>query len=213
MGTIVASIREIGIFMIAAQAVMHFAPGKQYEKYIKLIASVIVLLLFINPFVSGAEDIEAEWEYGTGQMMQQLEEQGAGQNSQNLWGNTTAEGTAMGQIEEAVQSRLNLVLEEEAYRVEEVEIQLEEVMKADAGENDTEWSVGCIRITMEKEDVRYEEENSGKRNTPIKIDDIVIAGGGDLQEKADKETLYKRLFADTLGIGEDRVEVICRGGW
>lgn len=213
MGTIVANIREIGIFMIAAQAVMHFAPGKQYEKYIKLIASVMVLLLFMNPFVSGAEDIEAEWEYGTKQMMQQLEERETGQNSQNLWGNTIVENTAMQQIEEEVQSRLNLVLGEEAYRVAEVEIQLEETAKADVGATDTEWSVGCIRITMEKDSVRYEEENSGKTNTPIKIDDIVITADGELQEETDEVALYRRLFADTLGIGEDRVEVVCRGGW
>lgn len=213
MGTIVANIREIGIFMIAAQAVMHFAPGKQYEKYIKLIASVMVLLLFMNPFVSGAEDIEAEWEYGTEQMMQQLEEQEPGQNSQNLWSNTTIEDAAMQQIEEEVRARLNLVLGEDTYQVAEVEIQLEEAAKADVGETDTEWSVGCIRITMEQESVCYEEENSGKTNTPIRIDEIVITTDGEMQEETDEDDLYRRLFADTLGVGEDRVEVICRGGW
>lgn len=51
------NIREIGIFMIAAQAVVHFAPGRQYGKYIKSISSVIILLLFLKPFVqlSGGE--------------------------------------------------------------------------------------------------------------------------------------------------------------
>lgn len=213
METIVVNIREIGIFMIAAQAVMHFAPGKQYEKYIKLIASVIVLLLFINPFVSGAEDIAAEWEYGTEQMMRQLEEQEAGQNGQKLWGNMTAEDTAMQQLEEEVRSRLNFVLGEEPYRVAEAEIQLEEITEADAGATDTEWSVACIRITMEREAVQYEEVSSGKPNTLIKIDDIVITADGDNQGEKNEEALYRRLFADTLGIGENRVEVICRGGW
>ena len=31
------TIRQIGVFMIAAQAVVHFAPGRQYEKYICLL--------------------------------------------------------------------------------------------------------------------------------------------------------------------------------
>lgn len=37
------NIKEIGVFMIAAQAVIHFSPGRQYEKYIKLVSSVIIL--------------------------------------------------------------------------------------------------------------------------------------------------------------------------
>ena len=43
------TIREIGIFMIAAQAVVHFAPGRQYEKYIKSVSGIIILLLFLQP--------------------------------------------------------------------------------------------------------------------------------------------------------------------
>ena len=37
MNELVETIKKIGIFMIAAQAVLHFAPGQKYEKYIKLI--------------------------------------------------------------------------------------------------------------------------------------------------------------------------------
>ena len=43
------TLREIGIFMIAAQAVIHFAPGKQYGKYIKSLSGIIILLLFLKP--------------------------------------------------------------------------------------------------------------------------------------------------------------------
>ena len=56
------NIREIGIFMIAAQTVIHFAPGRQYEKYIKSVSGIIILLLFLRPFLqlSGAEWKDAE---------------------------------------------------------------------------------------------------------------------------------------------------------
>lgn len=213
MGTIVSNIKEIGIFMIVAQAVMHFAPGKQYEKYIKLIASVMVLLLFVNPFVSRAGDIETEWEVGMEQIMQELDEQQTGEKSQSLQGNTVVSNTAMQQIEENIQSRLNLVLEKEEYRVAEVEIQLEKIAGTDVREDGTEWSVGCIRIVMEKQSELYEEDNRNGDNIPIIIDDIIITSGTDMQEESDEEISYRRLFADTLGIGEDRVEVTCRGGW
>ncbi|MDE7360173.1 MAG: stage III sporulation protein AF, partial [Lachnospiraceae bacterium] len=48
-GRMLDTIREIGIFMIAAQAVVHFAPGRQYEKYIKSVSGIIILLLFLKP--------------------------------------------------------------------------------------------------------------------------------------------------------------------
>ncbi len=48
------NIREIGIFMILAQAVVHFSPGRQYEKYIKSVSGVIILLLFLRAFVQMA---------------------------------------------------------------------------------------------------------------------------------------------------------------
>lgn len=217
MGTIVANIKEIGIFMIAAQAVMHFAPGKHYEKYIKLIASVMVLLLFMRPFVSGADEIEAEWEEGMEQITQSLEEQDTGQDSQSLWGNAMVRDTAMQQIEEEIQTRLNLELEQEEYRVTEVEIQLEETETTGVREEDAGWNVGCIRIVMEKQDTEHEPETGENEDASIKIDKITVDletdDRMDSSERTDLESTYRSMFADVLGIGEDRVEVICRGGW
>ena len=43
-------IKQIGLFMIVTQTFIHVAAGKQYEKYVKIIAGVIVLLLFVRPF-------------------------------------------------------------------------------------------------------------------------------------------------------------------
>ena len=44
MGVLVDVIKKIGIFMLAAQAVIHFAPGQKYEKYIKLIVGILILV-------------------------------------------------------------------------------------------------------------------------------------------------------------------------
>ena len=49
MGVLVDVIKKIGIFMLAAQAVIHFAPGQKYEKYIKLIVGILILVQFIIP--------------------------------------------------------------------------------------------------------------------------------------------------------------------
>ncbi len=77
------NIRRIGIFMIAAQAVIHFSPGRQYEKYIKVISSVIILFLFMRPFLSMQGELEVEWQTGMEKIVQEYE-------GENLWNPQTA---------------------------------------------------------------------------------------------------------------------------
>lgn len=48
--------KKIGIFIVCAQSFMHFAAGKSYEKYIKLLIGVMILAQFAVPirsFLSG----------------------------------------------------------------------------------------------------------------------------------------------------------------
>ena len=46
------SICRIGIFMICAQAVVHFRPKEAYEKYLKLLVSVMILIQLFLPIGS-----------------------------------------------------------------------------------------------------------------------------------------------------------------
>ncbi|MCD7725542.1 MAG: stage III sporulation protein AF [Clostridiales bacterium] len=211
MGTILGNIREIGIFMIAAQAVMHFAPGRQYEKYIKLVAGVMILLLFVRPFLSEAEDITEEWVYETEQITRRLEEMETGQDAQSLWENAAVRDTAVQQIEEELQSRLNQLLPEEPYQVAEVEIQMEEGTGEGIGEE--EWSLEKILVVMEKIVPSDEGAKGEAARSPIQIEDIVIASGTDSTEDTADAASYRQLFADALEIEESRVEVVCSGGW
>lgn len=48
---LLGTIRQIGIFMICAQAVLHFKPAAKYEKYLKLLISVMVLVQLLNPLL------------------------------------------------------------------------------------------------------------------------------------------------------------------
>ncbi len=43
------AICRVGIFMICAQAIVHFRPQPQYEKYLKLLVSVMVLIQLFLP--------------------------------------------------------------------------------------------------------------------------------------------------------------------
>ena len=43
-------IGQIGIFMICAQAVMHFRPKEAYGKYLRLLFSIMILVQLLQPF-------------------------------------------------------------------------------------------------------------------------------------------------------------------
>ena len=211
MGTIVESIRNVGVFMIAAQAVMHFAPGKRYEKYIKLIAGVMVLLLFINPFAGITVDFESEWESGMEQVIQQLDGQSEPCRSRDQSGNPGVWNTTLQQIEEQAKAQLNLLFEKEPYRVAEVQIRLQE--NKNTGSDSYGWSVEHICIVMERKEQLSEEDCGENVVTPVEIEKIDIMANSGQQEQKSEENAYTVLCADALGIEEDRVEVICCGGW
>ncbi len=42
----------MGIFIICAQAVIHFSPGNSYNKYLKLLLSIMVLVQLLQPVIS-----------------------------------------------------------------------------------------------------------------------------------------------------------------
>lgn len=220
------NIRRIGIFMIAAQTVMHFAAGKQYEKYMKIIAGVIVLLLFITPFVSSNEDIIAKWQ----EEAEKIGEQSAYINS--IWQSEEYSGSytetvALKKIEREVKVRLNEMIADRECYIEDVAIELKETgnnMSFGTEADDYGWEFQCVRITLRKQAISEDEatEDGNQDNDPVRniqsieIEEIEIgetkapdtereetkgaAYGIDIEE-------YRSLFAQALGISEDRVEV------
>lgn len=46
------AICRAGIFMICAQAIVHFRPNESYEKYLKLLMSIMVLIQLFTPIGS-----------------------------------------------------------------------------------------------------------------------------------------------------------------
>ncbi|MDE6845369.1 MAG: stage III sporulation protein AF [Lachnospiraceae bacterium] len=221
MVNMLENIRRIGIFMIAAQTVMHFAAGKQYEKYMKIISGVIVLLLFIAPFVSSTEDIAAKWQ----EEVEKMTEQTARINS--MWQSEEytvnyAQTAALRQIEREVKTRLNEMIADWEYYVEDISIELEETDQ-NAGFWTKEGEYGrefqCVRITLRKqmsgEDGMQNQDVANKIQS-IQIEEIEIGETKtpDAEHEEERDSAYdmeieeyRHFFAQTLGIAEDRVEV------
>lgn len=257
MSSMLENIRRIGIFMIAAQTVMHFAAGKQYEKYMKIIAGVIVLLLFISPFVSTSENAAVKWQEEVERLTEQLEKQMAQQmERQNSmqgmpYAGNSVEAAALRQIEVEMKSRFNEIIAEGIYRVEDVAVELDET--GESGGRDLTFRRVRIALRRVTDNTVYSTDenmnefsdintNIGEKSSldwngkvqsdnnagkTIQIEQIIVGEGKEERteqrgttQKAEQDQAqdaavqeYRRLFAQMLGIAQDRVEVICDGEW
>lgn len=233
----IENIKRIGLFMIAAQTFIHFVAGKQYEKYMKIIAGVIVLLLFVRPFSSSGTDFGEQWQ----QEMDRLTEQMKGQAA--VWEQSMpdmdhgTERRIARQFEEEIKERLNREVSLENCLIADVTVKWEEGTGKGSG-GVREKTVGSIVITLQQTTQREKDAEKGNSVEPVIIESIHVETGGQKGEQewrngetdpedsqwensyeagqeADraKETeKYCRMFAEALGIEETRVEVNYSGG-
>ena len=235
------SIRQIGIFMIVAQTVMHFAANGRYEKYMKIIAGVIVLLLFIRPFISGSDGQVMKWQEEIAHIMEQIEARSGDFGNMAYEGGST-EALVIRQIEEEITRRLNEAVVGHDCHVVKTTIELTGQEKGDfvIGEAGAgEYVFDRVRVTVqnqsgsgERQTVQSETGVSEAEQTErsgadeeadrIRIGQITVRVGektGKEQatdgrgETAENMQELQQLFAQTLGITEDRVEVVYLGGW
>lgn len=216
------SIRQIGIFMIVAQTVMHFAANGQYEKYMKIIAGVIVLLLFIRPFLSGSEEQVAKWQDEITRTMEQIEVQNGNFNHMAYEG-SSAEAAVIRQIEEEITRRLNEVSADHGCRVVKTTIALTGQGGEFIGSGDLsgEYEFDHVRITVQDQQTDGEDMTAKDEEDRVQIGEITvkIGSGTDTElaaegreETGENTQELRQLFAQTLGIAEDRVEVVYLGG-
>lgn len=213
---ILDNIRRIGMFMIAAQTMLHFAAGKQYEKYMKVITGVIVLLMFIGPFASGTEVSAEDWQTEFERIERQMQNdawQGMPYTVSSL------ETAALQQIEAEIRSRLDELVSESGVRVMKVTIDLEETDKAMGVQAEGRGFV-FHRVNVVLQDAADDAADLYSGNI-IKIEEITIGqetetdevqGEGTILEQDAVINEYQHLFAQTLGIADDRVEVTYLGG-
>lgn len=182
------TIRQIGVFMIAAQAIVHFAPGRQYEKYIKSVSGIIILLLFLKPVLRLAG---TAWE----------EPQVFRENWEELTDMPDFTGKpqiddvseeVVSRLETEVREQLNRGLETDVYFVSRVSIRL--IREPGAEE------------LMPRVEIWMRERAGEEESVQIGIEEIVV---GQPQESVSDESLlsYRTQFAAILGMGEENVEV------
>ena len=220
MSALVELIKKIGIFMIAAQAVIHFAPAQKYEKYIRMIVGVMILLQFLTPLyqiLTKTAWEEPDWNA--------LTVNGLGESVPEL--NMSSDSvmySVVEQMEEEIKSRLNIEIEEESYRVVSVNVSMQTVENANEY-GGKQYELDSVRVVVrrtysidggetqnsmdkiEKVQIQKIDVTLGERNVQEKEDEAEM----ELTEKQEKEEAFRRRFCSVLGMEEKYMEVSVYG--
>lgn len=213
MTEIIDNIRRIGIFVIVARTAAHFAAGKVYEKYIRVITGVIVLYLFLAPLGGADGDAAGRWQEWMGELESRLQAEG-GPGSEIVRAAGTPEEAAMERIEEEIRARLDEAAAGIGYRVTDAALSLAAV---EDGSGERSWEFERVTVTVsdrapdraasdEAGDIRIDRIEVGNRESG---DGRPPAGDGEEQSGGGEEC--RPVFAELLGVAEDKVEVIFHG--
>lgn len=202
------TIKQIGIFMICAQAILHFKPSAKYEKYLKLLISVMVLVQLLVPvvnFFSGQEqevffrrmeELQAE----IGREMEQLEIENA-INEENILKETKLE----------IQNRVNEIASNHGLTVSYLQF-----TEGSSGE-------GAIDAGAGKLVVYVQEKKAQSIEIPwVEIVEIRVEDSSQIQEiqeasaqisNQEEEQLHalRKEIAKDLGVMEEEIEVFWHG--
>lgn len=146
MSALLGKIGQLAVFLICAQTLIHFRPKDSYEKYIKLLVSMMLLILLVEPVM------ELFGKGNTGDFMEQaalyeqslegildspqLETAQIEEILENLVGQKVEEGTEYlqkEQVQKQEQNHKQQTPETEAVKMIEVQVNVEEVQKVEIG--------------------------------------------------------------------------------
>lgn len=232
MNTLVGTIQKIGIFLIAAQAIMHFAPGTAYTKYIKMIVSIMVLVQFLSPVyrIITDETIFLSLDEGRyGIAGERVEISGFSMRWEEMEAyiekQTWKQETVLEQMENEIKSRLNDEMEKMYIQSKNnISEKMPKYEIANVIIKETE--PPFIRIIVYRtashihtDRMEYPDRENTSEDDTVNIDTIRISGivvgenepDGGHEQGEESENNLAQWFADILGLEPDRVEVIVYG--
>ena len=222
MNALVDLIKKIGIFMIAAQAVIHFAPDIKYAKYMKLIVGIMILLQFLSPVYGIVSGMEADWGEKLSDMEMEFDEYGLTDNLTDSYSVLKAVEESM---EQEIKYRLNNYISSEdlkgTYVVTSVMIELEKA--GGNNENAAEYALKRMRVVVWEHtegtggtESVSDTDDTGDVNNIDKVDKIQVdkinITSNSIEENEDKVTDNLRgRFCSALGMEEEYMEVVVYG--
>lgn len=209
MDALIEIIKKIGIFMIAAQALVHFAPGQKYEKYMKLIVGIVILFQFIKPVYALLTGTALQWNDWNSQSFLQDYEDTVNELTGSVPYGIDAPGSVaesvIVRLEEEIKSKLNREMGDENYRVVNVKVAMKHVSgneSADVGQYELERVHVAVRRVyyrgegFEEETAEGGEEGEGKIGIQkISIDIGTIDGQGKAEAENERSSVTAKSVA------------------
>lgn len=191
--------KRASIFVILAQTIIHFGPRGAYEKYLKLLVSLMTMTVLVFPILEliksdAFTDFQVElnkYETQIEQLMKKVPPC-----------DRLDENTYLSTISNEIKIRINKNIEEMGYVVESVEIQ--------------GISQQSIHTKKAEKTVKIVVKSRNTEVSTIKVDKIKCNGDDDKStggwEKRQIESELYQIIAAELGMEENELEVIVHGG-
>lgn len=133
MDSLVELISRIGIFMLAGQAVIHFAPGQKYAKYIKLIVGLMILIQFLSPINKLMGGMDIDW---SEQLLNIEAKLNGGLYDDGSTQVNSLNASIIAGMEKEIKSKLNNEISGEGYSVIKVDMDINDLGNEDIVHND-----------------------------------------------------------------------------
>ncbi|MDO4292875.1 MAG: stage III sporulation protein AF [Eubacteriales bacterium] len=195
MEGLLKAIRETAVFLLAAQMLLHFLPGKKYEKYGKLIVAVALLAQLALPVLQfGREDALQEFRENVSALEAQNEM--FSQKLEGLYG--TEEQVAQSSLVQSVEEQVERPASKAGVEVENVRLREDGVVVIE------------VRRRTAKAAAGAGPAGAARPVEPVEIDvsepDAVAADGSALRGSLRAD--LRAAFAEALGMEEAQVEVM-----
>jgi len=209
---VMSIMKRATVFMIVAQAVLHFRPNASYEKYFRFLTGIMTVVILVMPMMEVVRSgISQEYEARLEDYMERLQEA----VREDITIDMSPSQAYLATMEREIKSKLNNNMGDEKYTVDSVE------MEVQPGEEEAD--AYRLKITLRPKQSGVSE---------IKVDKIEVAGGGQErdggvegdraevgqsagsesdqgaeEERAPESERLREAFARLLEIERERVEV------
>lgn len=189
-------LKEVTIFMLAGQMLVHLLPTLEYRKYARVILGVMLLSQLALPILSLADSgVKELFSEALTQYEQEMDRIGGEVSSVEFLEGDYADDA----LTETVRQRLASPAQEQGVRIMEAVADGEGGLTIIVTEQGEETASGRIAIQIDPIEVTPSENEKSP-----KVQD-------ENMERAEKAENLRTLFADTLQMGMEKLEVIWDG--
>ena len=184
-------LKKVTVFMLAGQLIVHFLPAGGYEKYVKMMISIMVLSQIVLPILSfGKFDVAGVYDSAMDKYEQEIEKIGMQVEESDFEGRDYQEEA----LSMTVRQKLEPLMEQYGVSLKAVSAPEEGKLRVEIAEG----GAGGRLVTIENITINPSGEGT----------DAEDSGNG---RTAEEQMQMKAAFAEALGIDSGNLEVIWNG--